>query len=471
MIAATTLALALAGSFSAVPERTWDGMPEPAFVGGGVLEAPALATPWMCEQTEWCTQGHNGGSHTGSSAWAWDFSHQEGEEIWAASAGTVSHVRMDSTAGGCSTDYINDANYVVVDHGDGTSIVYLHVLPNSSPLQVGETVEVGDLVARVGATGYACGAHLHLMVMETCGGSYCNSLMASFTDHGDPAPDTQYTSTNCPACGKALAGGETVIDDEDAGCFVRVTTAWSSAYDGENGHHFVTRATDSGAADSIGSWRFTVTTPGDYHVEVFVPDAEAGTTNAVYEIVHAAGMDAVAIDQSTQKGWQEIGVFGFAGGGGELVRLPDNTGESLDLQVPIAYDAMRFTYVPSSGSESGDVETMGDPTDGGTSAGTESSGGGTSDGSTGGPGSSTRGTEETSGGSLASNALPPGGATDDEGCACTSAGPGPWSVAWLLALAFVRRRFARRTGTFDTVAQTCGHADASRQPPAQRLHE
>jgi hypothetical protein len=323
------LLLALVGA----PEPTWDGMPEPAFVGEGVLEAgPALATPWMCEQTEWCTQGHNGGSHTGASAWAWDFSHQEGEEIWAASAGTVTHVRKDSTSGGCDTAYINDANYVVVDHGDGTSIVYLHVLPNSSPLDVGEAVEVGDLIARVGATGYACGAHLHLQVMETCGGSYCNSLTASFTDHGDPVPDTQYTSTNCPTCGKALAGGETVIDDEDAGCFVRETTAWSSSYSGEGGHHFVTMATDAAAPDSIGSWLFTVTMAGDYRVEVHVPDADAGTTNAVYEVVHAAGTEMVAIDQSTQKGWQELGVFMFAGGDGERVRLGDNTGESLDLQ-------------------------------------------------------------------------------------------------------------------------------------------
>jgi hypothetical protein len=444
MIAAATFVVALAGSFSVPPERTWDGMPEPAFVGEGVLEAgPALATPWMCEQTEWCTQGHNGGSHTGSSAWAWDFSHQEGEEIWAASAGTVSHVRMDSTAGGCSTAYINDANYVVVDHGDGTSIVYLHVLPNSSPLQIGEAVEVGDLVARVGATGYACGAHLHLMVMETCGGSYCNSLTASFTDHGDPGPDTQYTSTNCPSCSKALAGGETVIDDEDAGCFVRVTTAWSSAYDGENGHHFVTRATDSGAADSIGSWRFMVTTPGDYRVEVFVPDAEAGTTNAVYEIVHADGTASVAIDQSTQKGWQELGVFAFVGGAGELVRLGDNTGESLDLQVPIAYDAMRFTYAPSSGSESGNAETTDDPTDGGSSSDESSGGGGTSNGTatSAGPGPSTSGPEETSNGSLGPNALPPGSSTDEDGCACRGGAGGSWSPAWLLlALALVRRR-------------------------------
>src|SRR5690606_3978564 len=115
--------------------------------GDPTLVGPPLQTPWPCGQLEYCTQGHNGGSHTGTSSWAWDFAHQEGEEIWAASAGVVTHLRMNMTDGGCSSAYSGDANYITIDHGDGTSIVYLHMLPNSSPLSVGETVEVGDLVA------------------------------------------------------------------------------------------------------------------------------------------------------------------------------------------------------------------------------------------------------------------------------------------------------------------------------------
>ncbi len=318
---------------------------------------------------------------------------------------------------------------------------------------MGETVEVGDLVARVGETGWACGAHLHLQVMETCGGSYCNSLQASFADHGDPAPNTQYTSTNCPTCAIALDGGETVIDDEDAGCFVRETTYWSSSYTGHDDHHFVTRATDAAAAESIGTWRFVVTTPGDYRVEVHVPDADAGTTNAVYQVVHADGTDMVAIDQSTQKGWQELGTFAFAGGADESIVLPDNTGESLDLSIPIGYDAVRFTYVPSSGDESGSESSSGGagtdsgPDDGSTSASgsaTSNTGGGSSP-------TTTNAGSDTDAIPSGSDALPPSrGTGDDDGCACSHRGGSTPAFVWALVLLALRRRTRARGGDAHT---------------------
>ena len=65
------------------------------------FEGPELQVPWQCGVVKPCTQGHNGFSHTGDGQWAWDFDVNEGEEVWAASAGTVSHMRMDQTEGGC----------------------------------------------------------------------------------------------------------------------------------------------------------------------------------------------------------------------------------------------------------------------------------------------------------------------------------------------------------------------------------
>jgi MYXO-CTERM domain-containing protein len=420
---------------------TWDGRPEPAFVGGGgpVEDGPELQIPWMCGQVEYCTQGHNGGSHTGTGAWAWDFALQEGEEIWAASAGVVTHARMDSSSGGCDPAYSGDANYVVVDHGDGTSILYLHMLPGSSPLAVGEEVEVGDLVARVGETGYACGAHLHLQVMETCGGSYCNSLPATFAEYGDPVESTQYEGTNCPACGISLGEGETIIDDEDAGCFVRETTAWSSSYSGHEDHHFYTLATDAGAPESIGSWLVLATTPGDYRVEVFIPDTDAETTNAMYEVIHADGTDMMAIDQSVAKGWQELGTFRFAGSDDERVRLGDDTGENLDaLMRRIAYDAVRLTYVPSAGTGTDGSLTEGDGSSGDgddTTGVTESS---PNDATTTPDGTG----DGTEGGTSSSPPLPPGGDRSSDGCACRPVDE-PIASPLLLLLAMVRRRRRR----------------------------
>src|SRR5689334_13115657 len=123
---------------------------------------PPLQVPWTCGVTKPCTQAHGGFSHTGESQWAWDFDVNEGEEVWAASTGIVSYIRMDSTTGGCDASYGSDANYVIVDHDDGTSVVYMHLQANSSPLAIGDAVRPGMLVARVGLTGYVCGDHLHL---------------------------------------------------------------------------------------------------------------------------------------------------------------------------------------------------------------------------------------------------------------------------------------------------------------------
>jgi murein DD-endopeptidase MepM/ murein hydrolase activator NlpD len=422
------------------------------------LAGPPLEIPWMCGQVEYCTQGHNGGSHTGTSSWAWDFAQQDGEEIWAASAGVVTHLRMNMTDGGCDSAYSGTANYITVDHGDGTSIVYLHMQPNTSPLAVGEAVEAGDLVARVGATGYACGAHLHMQVQETCGSYYCQSVPASFVDDGDPSEGVQYQGSNCPACPIALDGGETIVDDEDAGCFVRQTTAWWSSYQGHGDHHFWTTAIAAGASDSSALWRFGVNVPGDYAVDVFVPDADAGTTNARYQVHHEGGTTEVVIDQSTQKGWQALGTYAFAGGEGEGIELGDNTGEDVGLGVHVGFDAIRLTFVPATGSSGGDETGMGsaesggvDPSAGsggdtGTGGGGVDTGGGVSIGADG------SGSGGSGGGGGTDDALPQGYGEGEsgDGCACRPGSPAghgrTGALLLVVIIAGMRRRVSIQRG-------------------------
>ena len=91
-------------------------------------------------------------SHNGTETFAWDFDLDQGHFVHAVVGGTVTMVREDRTVGGCSSDFGNAANYVVIDHGDGTGGLYLHFAPGSSPLSVGETVRAGDMIGRVGLT-------------------------------------------------------------------------------------------------------------------------------------------------------------------------------------------------------------------------------------------------------------------------------------------------------------------------------
>lgn len=153
--------------------------------------------PWPCGVSYRVTQGHNMGSHVGTyNAWAWDFGIPVGGEVSTPAPGTVRHVRMNSTVGGCNSAYAADANYIVIDFGDGTSASFTHLQANSTTLKVGDRVEQGDVVGRVGLSGWVCGAHLHFSIVETCGSPSCPTIPASFVDFGDPMSGT-ITSNNC----------------------------------------------------------------------------------------------------------------------------------------------------------------------------------------------------------------------------------------------------------------------------------
>jgi murein DD-endopeptidase MepM/ murein hydrolase activator NlpD len=171
-----------------------------------------LEAPWACNETYACTQGNGEQpSHTGLARYAWDFGMPVGTDVLAAHGGVVLMIEIDSQLGGCSDVYANDANYVLIDHQDGTAGLYLHVEGHSSNLRVGDPVATGDVIARVGQTGFSCGPHLHVQVQEICGSWWCQSVPAEFSI-ADPE---QISSENC-------AGSETVVagprSDKKANC-------------------------------------------------------------------------------------------------------------------------------------------------------------------------------------------------------------------------------------------------------------
>jgi MYXO-CTERM domain-containing protein len=331
-----------------------------AFLASILASGPVLEAPWACGTTFSCTQGNGGGtSHTGMSQYAWDFGMPLGTEVKAAHGGTVLMIKMNSNSGGCDSQYANSGNYVLIDHGDGTAGLYLHLELNSSSLTVGSAVATGDAIGRVGLTGYTCGPHLHFQVQQICASWWCQSVPSEFFGHGVVTYGEQMLSENCGPCTAALAGGQTTISESEVQCFDRLTKWWWSSDAGLDGHHWFTYATAAGQAETIGRWRFSVETPGDYEVEVHVPTASADATSATYFIHHAGEVDQVSVDQSSQKGWQPLGVFYFDGGGDELLELPDNTGDA-QAQTPLAFDSVRFTYLEDTEPGDGDGDPSGD---------------------------------------------------------------------------------------------------------------
>jgi murein DD-endopeptidase MepM/ murein hydrolase activator NlpD len=66
-------------------------------------------------------------------------------------------------------------NNLTIEHkvnGQTVTSSYAHMQWDSSPIELGDTIKVGDFVGLVGATGQATGAHLHLEIKVN--GSYVN---------------------------------------------------------------------------------------------------------------------------------------------------------------------------------------------------------------------------------------------------------------------------------------------------------
>lgn len=194
--------------------------------------APPLKTPWMCEQTFPVSQSHDTGSHLGKGAEAWDFALPVGTPIVAPAAGTVRKLRQDSTIYGCDPKYAYDANYIIIEFGDGTEGLFLHLKANSSELSVGDKVGVGDPLGEIGMSGFTCGPHLHFQVQETCDSWWCSSVPATFVEHGDPTTGQELTSANCVETDKSPLDKSPMddlpVDNNDAAITVATKTSETS---------------------------------------------------------------------------------------------------------------------------------------------------------------------------------------------------------------------------------------------------
>lgn len=85
-----------------------------------------------------------------------------GSSILASASGVVTTSKYSASAG----------NYVVIAHGNGISTVYMHC--SSLLVSVGDVVSQGDVIAKVGSTGYSTGNHLHFGVIKN--GTYVDPL-------------------------------------------------------------------------------------------------------------------------------------------------------------------------------------------------------------------------------------------------------------------------------------------------------
>ncbi|MGZ5969799.1 MAG: M23 family metallopeptidase, partial [Polyangiales bacterium] len=122
----------------------------------------AWRLPWSAGATQYLTQDANDdccGDHVGVNKNAYDFAAWDGSafDVVAPAAGTVVHVKMSSKHGCGDSSCANDANYVVIDHGDGTQTTLLHLAYGSldPSIQCGTFVRRGQRLAVTGSTGWS----------------------------------------------------------------------------------------------------------------------------------------------------------------------------------------------------------------------------------------------------------------------------------------------------------------------------
>lgn len=80
-----------------------------------------------------------------------DIHANKGDPITAAASGTVIYA-------GARTGY---GNTVIIDHGGKITTLYAHIMNGGIKVHVGQTVHAGDVIARIGSTGWSTGPHLH----------------------------------------------------------------------------------------------------------------------------------------------------------------------------------------------------------------------------------------------------------------------------------------------------------------------
>lgn len=162
--------------------------------------------PWSGRQGEiGVSQSYTGAysHHKGTqSEFAVDFSLPEGTEVLAARGGIVSRLQDGKTACG-GKKFIGEANYVVIDHGDGTSALYLHL--QGVTVDKGQKVSQGQLIGYSGKTGYTnCDPHLHFQVQETTNSWFSQSVRVCFVN----VPENE----GVPYRGMILAPGEEIME-------------------------------------------------------------------------------------------------------------------------------------------------------------------------------------------------------------------------------------------------------------------
>ena len=126
--------------------------------------------PWEIGKTFRIGQGNctNGSHSEGSySQFAYDISMPIGTNIHAIQSGVVLRVveNFDDVEDGVNdVSLIDEANFIEIEHSDGTIASYVHLTKNGALKKEGDIVIQGESIALSGNSGWSSGPHLHFQL-------------------------------------------------------------------------------------------------------------------------------------------------------------------------------------------------------------------------------------------------------------------------------------------------------------------
>jgi murein DD-endopeptidase MepM/ murein hydrolase activator NlpD len=124
--------------------------------------------PYPRGRTYEVLQGFHGAfSHRGSNEFAVDFNCPVATPVIAARPGVVVATNARAQGSGTSAEFLDDrrANFVLIQHNDGTLGEYMHLAPSGVEVSPGQRVQRGQELGLSGNTGFSSTPHLHFQVM------------------------------------------------------------------------------------------------------------------------------------------------------------------------------------------------------------------------------------------------------------------------------------------------------------------
>lgn len=304
----------------------------------------SLVSWWGRRETTVSYDGHDG----------WDYGLRPPDPILAAASGTV--VWAGNSDDGCGVP----ARGVVLDHGNGYRTLYWHL--SEIGVELGQTVETGEQLGIVGATGCANGSHLHFQTQylgrNTDPYGWCASEVDPWSQHSAGTTSRWLWLDRPDPC--TLPTTELVVTHRSPG-FSRTGEGWQTAPIGVNGESlWITSQispTTSGITQTISElagvaapvptldpanpsspipatavWRAPLTQAGRYRVLAYIPYFFNGHDDASavrYTIYHAEGSSEVIINQFVfANEWADLGTYQFDPASDPRIELSNRAAEA-----------------------------------------------------------------------------------------------------------------------------------------------